>query len=372
MKMHYRDTNLSIPVGLKKYSNRKWLKIARSKNVEALGFHFSARKWSWRNEFSLLRAISSWSVGISLKATCCGKPITPVEFKTIPQPWILDAWHHTDLNFITRDFLTIFGRLFGRVPVRILTSDFHHCTQRKKDYKTRDYGLGVLFSSWDGLVGRRIETLWFLEQGPVEEKVKENEPVLGTSTVLSSDFKLFTLLTPFVLSLSLPLSLSLSLSLSLFFLVLSLTVFTSQTSPQHNHSTFGSCAVWLQSVHSGFVVPNNFSTLFVCIGQSKEKLCSKNIKLVLSGFLALSWFFFILLFRCTNGVQAPYLFSVPLKQTHEAVCCANVLRQQCPPSVEWYFVMWNCKEAANGASQVLTCWECKHNRQAPLRLPATW
>ena len=33
---------------------------------------------------------------------------------------------------VTRDFLATFGRLFDRVPVRILTLDFHHQTLQKK------------------------------------------------------------------------------------------------------------------------------------------------------------------------------------------------------------------------------------------------
>ena len=47
---------------------------------------------------------------------------------------------------VTRDFLAIFGRLFDRVPVRILNQDFHHRTQRKKAHKTRNYDFGVQFS----------------------------------------------------------------------------------------------------------------------------------------------------------------------------------------------------------------------------------
>ena len=59
----------------------------------------------------------------------------PVEFKTISQPRIIDAWRqwsNTSCVVVTRDFLAIFGRLFDHVPVRNLTSDFHHRTQRKK------------------------------------------------------------------------------------------------------------------------------------------------------------------------------------------------------------------------------------------------
>ena len=69
-----------------------------------------------------------------------------VEFKTIPQPRMLDAWHqwcNTGRVFVTRDFSAIFGHLFDRVPIRRLTSDFHHWALRKKAYKVRGYDFGV-------------------------------------------------------------------------------------------------------------------------------------------------------------------------------------------------------------------------------------
>ena len=50
--------------------------------------------------------------------------IRPVKFKTVSQPRILDAWHKwhdTGRIFITQNFSAIFGRMFDRVPVRILT-----------------------------------------------------------------------------------------------------------------------------------------------------------------------------------------------------------------------------------------------------------
>ena len=62
--------------------------------------------------------------------------LCPVEFMTISQPQILDAWHqwrNTGRVFVTRDFLGIFGRLFDCVPVRNLISDLHHQTQRKNN-----------------------------------------------------------------------------------------------------------------------------------------------------------------------------------------------------------------------------------------------
>ena len=57
-----------------------------------------------------------------------------VEFKTIPQPRILDAWHQwcNTGYVVNQEFLAIFVRLFDRVLVRILTSDVHHRTLRKK------------------------------------------------------------------------------------------------------------------------------------------------------------------------------------------------------------------------------------------------
>ena len=50
--------------------------------------------------------------------------IRPVKFKTVSQPRILDAWHKwrdTGRIFVTQNFSAIFGRMFDRVPVRILT-----------------------------------------------------------------------------------------------------------------------------------------------------------------------------------------------------------------------------------------------------------
>ena len=47
---------------------------------------------------------------------------------------------------VTRDFSAIFGRLFDRLPVRILTSDLHHWILRKKVFHIRAYDFGVQFS----------------------------------------------------------------------------------------------------------------------------------------------------------------------------------------------------------------------------------
>ena len=77
----------------------------------------------------------SWWARISSKETAVVDLSRPVEFKTIPEPWIFYAWHpwrNTSRIFITRNFLVIFSRLFDRVPVRILTSDFHHQTVHKR------------------------------------------------------------------------------------------------------------------------------------------------------------------------------------------------------------------------------------------------
>ena len=65
-----------------------------------------------------------------------GNLIRPVKLKTILQPRVLDAWHQwripTGRIVVAREFLAIFGRLFDRVLVRILTSNLHHRTQQKK------------------------------------------------------------------------------------------------------------------------------------------------------------------------------------------------------------------------------------------------
>ncbi len=47
---------------------------------------------------------------------------------------------------VTRDFSTIFDRLFDRLPVRISTSDLHHWILRKKIFHIRAYDFGVQFS----------------------------------------------------------------------------------------------------------------------------------------------------------------------------------------------------------------------------------
>ena len=71
--------------------------------------------------------------------------LRPVEFKTIPQPQILDAWYqwrNTGRVFVSRDFLSIFGRLCD-VLVRVSASDSHHRTLRKNPYEVRDYDFRV-------------------------------------------------------------------------------------------------------------------------------------------------------------------------------------------------------------------------------------
>ena len=84
----------------------------------------------------------------------------PVEFKTIPQPQILDAWfqwRNTGRVFVSRDVLSIFGRLCDQVLVRVSASDSHHWTQRKNPYKVRDYDFRVQ-ASFNGQTSQR-ETL---------------------------------------------------------------------------------------------------------------------------------------------------------------------------------------------------------------------
>ena len=72
--------------------------------------------------------------------------LRPVEFKLIPQPWILNTWHHDAIpaaSLVTWDFLAIYGRLFDCVPVWILTSDLHHRTQQKKKKPTISFWSAV-------------------------------------------------------------------------------------------------------------------------------------------------------------------------------------------------------------------------------------
>ena len=50
--------------------------------------------------------------------------IRPVKFQTVSQTRILDAWHtwrDAGRIFVTQNFSAIFGRMFDRVPVWILT-----------------------------------------------------------------------------------------------------------------------------------------------------------------------------------------------------------------------------------------------------------
>ena len=73
--------------------------------------------------------------------------IRPVKFKTVSQPRILDAWHKwrdTGRIFVTQNFSAIFGRMFDRVPVRILTFTIE-LHEKKKAYKIREYDFGVQF-----------------------------------------------------------------------------------------------------------------------------------------------------------------------------------------------------------------------------------
>ena len=89
--------------------------------------------------------------GITSEATCRSNLSRPVEFKSIPQLRILDAWHrwrNTSHVFVTRDFLGHFQPSVNCVPVRILTLDFASwpSNSTKKAYKTRDYDIGVQFS----------------------------------------------------------------------------------------------------------------------------------------------------------------------------------------------------------------------------------
>ena len=95
--------------------------------------------------------------------------IPPTDFKTIPQPQILDdrhQWHNNGRLVVTRDLLAIFGRLFDRVPVRILTSDLHHWTLRKKKaYKIWDYNFGVQFSFKESHRQGRKSKKWYARMG---------------------------------------------------------------------------------------------------------------------------------------------------------------------------------------------------------------
>ena len=70
----------------------------------------------------------------------------PVDFKSIPQPWTLDAWHQwrNTARVVappTPESFWPFGRLLDCIPVQTLTSDLHHQTLRKKAYKIWDYDL---------------------------------------------------------------------------------------------------------------------------------------------------------------------------------------------------------------------------------------
>ena len=78
---------------------------------------------------------------ITSYAACHSKPIAPGRIQDhIPQPRILDARHqsrNTSCVFVTQNFMAIFNHLFDCVPVRILTSDFHHQTPRKRPKNQR-------------------------------------------------------------------------------------------------------------------------------------------------------------------------------------------------------------------------------------------
>ena len=66
--------------------------------------------------------------------------IRPVKFKTVPQPLTPGT---SDVIFATQNFAALFGHLFDRVPVRILT--FTIQPHEKKACKIRGYDFGVQF-----------------------------------------------------------------------------------------------------------------------------------------------------------------------------------------------------------------------------------
>ena len=84
-----------------------------------------ATSCSWRS-WAVTRAI--WNVhdqpGLIRTRPAVENLLRPVEFKTIPQPGILNICHQWRIigGIVTQDFLAIFGSLFDRVPVRILIS----------------------------------------------------------------------------------------------------------------------------------------------------------------------------------------------------------------------------------------------------------
>ena len=89
--------------------------------------------------------------------------LRPVELKIIPQPRILDAWHqwrNTGHVFVTQDILAIFGRLFDRVHIRILTSNFRLWTLCSKAYEIRDCDFRVHFSSVVSLAQNFVEVMY--------------------------------------------------------------------------------------------------------------------------------------------------------------------------------------------------------------------
>ena len=78
----------------------------------------------------------SWSARISSYASRRSEPITSGQIQN--HAAASNSWHqqrNIGRVIVTRDLKAISGRLFDRVPVRILTSDFHHRTQRKKAFQ---------------------------------------------------------------------------------------------------------------------------------------------------------------------------------------------------------------------------------------------
>ena len=116
--------------------SKKWL--GESCDISGATSQSCMVTWAIRNVHDKPESFRTWPAVVSV--------LRPVEFKIIPQPRILDAWHQWRNNgrvVITRDFLASFGHLFDRVPVRILTLDLHHRTRGKKAYTIRDYDFGV-------------------------------------------------------------------------------------------------------------------------------------------------------------------------------------------------------------------------------------
>ena len=109
------------------------------------------RLWRQWCHFTIMKCHASDSfviIEISLLATCYSKPIRPGRIQghsTASNSWCLAPVTYYRPHRRQPRYFGHFRRSLWRVPVRNLTSDLHHRTQRKKANKKKEYDFGMQF-----------------------------------------------------------------------------------------------------------------------------------------------------------------------------------------------------------------------------------